>query len=123
MIFVNEATSSATLPREVVKTFLRVLAPYAPHLAEELSERLGEKELIAHARWPEHDASLMVEETVTLVVQVNGKRRDRIEVGRDADRAAIEAAALQAPGVVRALEGKKPKSVIVVPGRLVNVVA
>jgi leucyl-tRNA synthetase len=123
MIFANEATASATLPRSVVCDFLRVLAPYAPHIAEELWFRLGATDLIARADWPAHDPTLSVEETVELAVQVNGKRRDSIRVRRDADQAAIERAALAADGVVRSLDGKPPRKVIVVPGRLVNVVA
>jgi len=123
MVFVNEATASATLPKAIVHDFLRVVAPYAPHLAEELWARLGETELIAHATWPAHDASLTVEDSVDLAVQVNGKRRDVITVPRDADAALIERLALASDGVVRSLEGKPPRKVIVVPGRLVNVVA
>jgi leucyl-tRNA synthetase len=122
MVFVNDATASATLPRETVKGFLRVLAPYAPHLAEELWARLGETELIAHAEWPKHEEALCEEETVELVVQVNGKKRDRIVVRRDADPATIEALALRAPATERTLEGRTPRKVVVVPGRLVNIV-
>ena len=123
MVFVNEATNSATLPRAIVRDFLRVLGPYAPHLAEELWARLGERELIALATWPAHDAALCVDDTVELAVQVNGKRRDAITVPRDADAATIERLALASEAVARALDGKPPRKVIVVPGRLVNVVA
>ena len=123
MVFVNEATSSATLPRAIVRDFLRVLAPYAPHLAEELWARLGEAELVALAPWPAHDAALCVEDTIELAVQVNGKRRDVIVVPRDADPATIERLALASDGVARTLEGRSPRKVIVVAGRLVNVVA
>jgi len=122
MIFVNEATSSATLPRAIVLPFLRVLSPYAPHLSEELWERLGAAGLIARATWPAYDAALCEEQTVELAVQVNGKRRDVIIVPRDADQALIERRALQSEGVVRSLDGRPPKKVIVVPGRLVNIV-
>jgi leucyl-tRNA synthetase len=122
MIFVNEATASATLPRAIVRDFLRVLAPYAPHIGEELWARLGERQLIARAQWPAHDAALCIEDTVELAVQVNGKRRDVIQVPRDADQAAIERTALAADGVVRSIDGKPVRKVIVVPGRLVNIV-
>jgi leucyl-tRNA synthetase len=122
MIFVNEATSSATLPRAIVRDFLRVLAPYAPHLGEELWARLGAADLIAAATWPAHDPALCEELTVELAVQVNGKRRDAITVPRDADAALIERLALASDGVVRTLDGRTPKKVIVVPGRLVNIV-
>ena len=123
MVFVNEATSSPTLPRAIVRDFARVLSPYAPHLAEELWERLGEPELIAHATWPAHDASLSVDDTSEIVVQVNGKRRDAIQAPRDADAATLERLALASDGALRALDGKAPRKVIVVPGRLVNIVA
>jgi leucyl-tRNA synthetase len=122
MVFVNEATASATLPRAIAQQFLRVLAPYAPHLAEELWARLGATDLIAHAEWPAHDPALCVEDSVELAVQVNGKRRDAITVPRDADRGFVEAAALRSEGAVRALGGRAPRKVIVVPGRLVNLV-
>jgi leucyl-tRNA synthetase len=123
MIFVNEATSTATLPREAIGKFLRVLAPYAPHLAEELWARLGERALIGRAEWPSHDSTLTVEDSVTVVVQVNGKVRDKVNVPPGIERGALEAAALQCAGVQRILEGRKPRKVIVVPGRLVNIVA
>jgi leucyl-tRNA synthetase len=123
MVFVNEATNSPTLPRAIVRDFLRVLSPYAPHLAEELWERLGAEQLIAHASWPAHDASLSVEDSIELAIQVNGKRRDAIRVPRDADAATVEKLALASEGVVRSLGGKPPRKVIVVPGRLVNIVA
>jgi leucyl-tRNA synthetase len=122
MTFVNDATASPRLPRETMKTFLTILAPYAPHLAEELWARLGEAGLIAHATWPAHVEALCEEETVELVVQVNGKKRDRIVVRRDEDPAAIEALALRAPLTEQALAGRTPRKVVVVPGRLVNIV-
>jgi leucyl-tRNA synthetase len=122
MIFVNEATTSATLPRQIVGSFLRVLSPYAPHVAEELWSRLGHAELIAHASWPAHDESLCIEQVITLVVQVNGKRRDTIDVARDVDRRTVEELALKTPGAERSLEGRVPRKIVVVPGRLVNIV-
>ena len=122
MIFVNEATAAATLPRELVHAFLRVLAPYAPHLSEELWARLGETELIATAPWPVHDEALCLEEAITVVVQVNGKRRDRIVVPRDIAPQALRELALNAPGAERSLQGRSPRRVVVVPGRLVNIV-
>jgi leucyl-tRNA synthetase len=123
MIFVNQATASTTLPREIVGKFLRVLAPYAPHLAEELWARLGERELISGTEWPSHDSTLTAEDNVTVVVQVNGKVRDKVNVPPGIDAGALEKAALQCAGVQRILEGRTPRKVIVVPGRLVNIVA
>jgi leucyl-tRNA synthetase len=122
MIWSNAATSSATLPRESVAIFLRLLSPFAPHLAEELWSRLGAGDLICRAEWPQHDPALLVEDTVQIVVQVNGKKRDVLTVARDADRATIEALAVASENAQRFLEGATPRKVIVVPGRLVNIV-
>jgi leucyl-tRNA synthetase len=122
MVFVNEATQSATLPREIVETFLKVLGPYAPHLAEELWHRLGHDDLIAHADWPRHDEALCAEETVTIVVQVNGKKRDELQVPAQTGREELERLALASEAVRRHLGDGAPRKVIVVPGRLVNLV-
>ena len=122
MIFVNQATASATLPRETTTAFLRLLAPYAPHICEELWQRLGESELIAHARWPIHDQALCVDDMVTIVVQVNGKKRDEMQAPRDADNATLERLALASERVAGTLGGRTPRRVIVVAGRLVNIV-
>ena len=122
MVFVNEATAAATLPREILMTFLRLLAPYAPHLAEEAWERLGGEGLLAVADWPEHDEALCAEELITVVVQVNGKLRDRLEVAAGTAREELERLALASDSAQRFIEGKTPRKVIVVPDRLVNVV-
>jgi leucyl-tRNA synthetase len=122
MVFVNAATQAASLPRETLATFLRVLAPYAPHLAEELWHRLGHDDLIAQAPWPAHDEALCADELVTVIVQVNGKKRDEILVPREATREELEGLALASDGARRHLEGRTPKKVVVVPGRLVNLV-
>jgi leucyl-tRNA synthetase len=122
MIYVRDAARDAALPRQGAETLALLLAPLAPHLAEELWSRLGHAESLAYAPWPQADPSLLVEETVRLAVQVNGKRRDEIEVPADADEAAIRALALDSENVKRHLEGRDPRKVIVVPGRLVNIV-
>jgi leucyl-tRNA synthetase len=122
MIFVNEATSAATLPRDTVEAFLRLLSPYAPHICEELWQRLGAEDLIAHATWPVHDEALCVDELIPIVIQVNGKKRDELEVPKDADQATLEELALASENAQRFTEGKEIKRVIVVPGRLVNIV-
>ena len=122
MIFVNEATQATTLPQETAEAFVRVLSPFAPHLGEELWSRLGTEGLIAHADWPAYDEALCVDDTITLVVQVNGKKRDEIDVPKDADREELERLALASERAQRFLDGKEPRKVIVVPGRLVNIV-
>jgi leucyl-tRNA synthetase len=122
MVFAREVEKEAPLPLAAARDFVLLLAPFAPHLAEELWQRLGESESLSAAPWPEADSRWLVTDVVTLVVQVAGKRRDEIEVPADADEAAIRAAALAAPNVKRHLGDSEPRRVIVVPGRLVNVV-
>jgi leucyl-tRNA synthetase len=122
MIFTNDATSATTLPREIVDTFLRLLSPYAPHICEEVWQRLGEAELIAHAEWPSWDPELATDETITVVIQVNGKKRDELHVSLDTEKDEIERLALASENAQKFIDGKEPKKVIVVPGRLVNIV-
>jgi leucyl-tRNA synthetase len=122
MVFAREIAKTDPLPREAAEVFLLLLAPFAPHIAEELWQRLGGSRSLALEAWPEADAALLVEATVTLAVQVNGKRRSEIVVAAGADEASVRAAALADPAVVKHLGGNEPKKVIVVPDRLVNVV-
>jgi leucyl-tRNA synthetase len=122
MIFVNHLSKLTTRPTEAVKTLVLVLAPFAPHLCEELWRRLGHRDTLAYEPWPTFDPSRTRASTVELAVQVLGKIKDRIVVAADADTAAIEAAALASEKVQAALAGKPVKKVIVVQGRLVNLV-
>jgi leucyl-tRNA synthetase len=101
---------------------LRVLSPYAPHITEELWERLGETGLLAHATWPVHDEALCVDETNTIVVQVNGRVRASLEVPLNIAKDELETMAVADERVQKHLDGKHIARVIVVPGRLVNVV-
>jgi len=109
--------------REAAEIMVQLFHPMMPHLAEECWAMLGHDTLVALAPWPEVEPALLVEDTVTLPVQVNGRKRGDVTVARDADAAAVEAAVLALEAVQRALEGKAPKKVIVVPQRIVNVVA
>ena len=93
-----------------------------PHLAESCWQALGHTKLVAETSWPKHDPALTASNSVTLPIQVNGKRRGEITMAKDADTKSVEAAALADEGVIRALDGKPPKKVIVVPGRIVNIV-
>ncbi len=113
----------AAAVHEAIEIMVQLFAPMMPHLAEECWAALGRKDLIAEAAWPKVEQSLLVEDTITLPVQVNGKKRADVTVARDAVNAEIERAVLELEGVRRALEGKAPKKVIVVPQRIVNVVA
>ena len=108
---------------EARSLYLRMLAPVAPHLAEELWERGGEQDSVHVATWPEVDDEATQEDEITLVVQVNGKLRDRLVVPVDISKADAEKMALEAEGVRKFLDGKTVRKVIVVPGRLVNIVA
>ena len=109
--------------RESAQFLVQMIAPMMPHLAEECWSRLGYNTLAANQPWPEADPALLVDDRVTIAVQVNGRRRDELTVARDASPDVIEAAALALEGVVRALEGRPAKKVIVVPQRIVNIVA
>jgi leucyl-tRNA synthetase len=122
MVFTREIARDARLPRDAAEAFLLLLAPFAPHLAEELWQRLGHAESLAHEPWPKADKSLLVTEVVRLAVQVNGKRRDQLEMPVDASHPEIEKAALALANVRKHLDGREPKRVIIVPGRLVNIV-
>jgi leucyl-tRNA synthetase len=109
--------------REAAEILVKLFNPMMPHLAEECWAALGHKTILATQPWPPLEPELLVENTVTLPVQVNGKKRADVTVPRDAKNPEIEAAVLALDAVQRALEGKPPKKVIVVPGRIVNVVA
>jgi leucyl-tRNA synthetase len=109
--------------KEAGEIFVRLLAPMMPHLAEECWEALGCEGLAAQAPWPTVDRSLLVENVITLPVQVNGKKRADVTVPRDADASAVEAAVRALDAVQRATEGRPIRKIIVVPQRIVNVVA
>jgi leucyl-tRNA synthetase len=109
--------------REAAALLARIAAPMVPHLAEECWALLGYNTLLAEAPWPVPEKALLLEETVTIAVQVNGKRRDELTIARDAASEDIEAAALKLDNVVRAIGGRKIKKVVIVPQRIVNVVA
>jgi leucyl-tRNA synthetase len=109
--------------REAAELLVRIAAPMVPHLAEECWAELGHKTLLAEEPWPAPESALLLEETVTIAVQVNGKRRDELTIARDAAKEDIEAAALKLENVVRAVGGRKIKKIVVVPQRIINVVA
>ncbi len=109
--------------RESIEVLLKMIAPMMPHLAEECWARLGYNTLLAKEPWPDADPALLVDDRVTIAVQVNGKRRGEITVARTASDKDVEAAALALDPVVKALEGRPARKVIVVPQRIVNIVA
>jgi leucyl-tRNA synthetase len=109
--------------REALETLTLLIGPAMPHLAEELWQRLGHDKLLAETAWPVADPKLVIDDTATVAVQVNGKLRATIQLPRDCDKAEAERMALAEPAVIKALEGKPVKKVVVVPNRIVNVVA
>ncbi|MDX5324220.1 MAG: leucine--tRNA ligase, partial [Exiguobacterium sp.] len=122
MVFINEAYKQDTLPKQEMVNFIKMLAPVAPHLAEELWERLGMTEDLTYAAWPTFDESKLVSDTIEVVIQVNGKLRAKMHVARDASKEVLEADALANERVQEFTEGKTVRKVIVVPGKLVNIV-
>ncbi|MBI1235432.1 MAG: leucine--tRNA ligase [Alphaproteobacteria bacterium] len=117
----NEADKAAQ--GEALRLLTLLISPFMPHLAEACWERLGQDGIAASASWPEADPALLIDNTVILAVQVNGKRRGEIELPKGADKDTAEKAALDDPGVARSLEGLNVRKVIVVPDRIVNIVA
>ena len=110
------------MPRSVAEPLVLMMAPLTPHIAEELWSLLGHRESLAHGPFPVADERYLVAETVEYPIQVNGKVRSRVTVPADAGREQVEAAALADEKIVAALAGRPPRKLIVVPGRLVNVV-
>ena len=105
-----------------LETLICLIAPMTPHIAEEAWEQLGHKTLLTETPWPEADNSLLVDETLTIGVQVNGKMRGTLELPVDCDRDIAEQQALELPNVLTAMAGKSPRKVIVVPNRIINIV-
>jgi leucyl-tRNA synthetase len=122
MVFVNEATKAPAVPRDWFETFVKILSPFAPHLGEELWQRLGHAGSIASAPWPVHDEAKLARDVMVIAVQVGGKLRGQIEVAPDAAEADILAAAQADPKVQSFVAGKPIKKAIYVKGRLVNLV-
>jgi leucyl-tRNA synthetase len=118
----NEITGMASVPRELAENLVLMLSPFAPHIAEELWERLGHHRSLSHRPWPTVDESKLVESTMELPVQVNGKLRDKITVAQDALESAILEAALRAEKVQPWIEGKTMRKKLYVPKKLVNLV-
>ena len=125
MVFVNEASQWKKLPRSILRTFLRLLEPFAPHLAEELAERLAGADgprTIAYEPWPVFDEALLLEDVIEIPVQINGKVRARLTVARTAGKEEIEKLARELPRIEELCREKTLRQAIVLPGKLVNLV-
>ena len=117
-----KSKAGAAAQRQAVMTLAQLMSPMTPHLSEDIWAHQGGEGLIVNAPWPKADPAMLVEDSVTLPIQINGKRRAEIEVPKDMDKSEVEKIALSTDAVVKALDGAQPKKVIVVPGRIVNVV-
>ena len=123
MVFINAAQKAKTIPREYAEGFVKLLAPVAPHMMEEIWQVLGHDESITYAKWPTYDPAKLVESTVEIMVQVNGKLRGKFKAAKDSDKDTLEKEALSLDHVQKFLDGKDVKKVIVIPNKIVNIVA
>ena len=124
MVFINEAYKAEVLPYEYMEGFVKLISPVAPHVAEELWEKLGHGEgSVSFEQWPTYDESKLVEDEVEIVVQLNGKVRTKLNIPKDATKEVMEEIAMNDEKVKEGIEGKTVRKVVAVPGKLVNIVA
>ncbi len=123
MIFINECYKAETIYREYAEGFVKMFACFAPHLGEELWQYLGHEGTIAYVAWPVYDESKLIEDVIEIVVQVNGKMRGKFSCSADADEAYIKQEALKLRPVLAQIEGKEVRKIIVIKGKVVNIVA
>ena len=107
---------------KAAKNLILILSPFVPHICEEMWEHMGETKSVTAMRWPEYDESALVKDTVEVVVQINGKVKDKVVVSADADKGQLEKIALENDKIKRLLEGRSVVKVVAVPGRLINIV-
>ena len=122
MIFVNEASKLDSIPKSMWEGFVLMLSPYVPHLGEELWQKLGHTKTNAYEKWPTFDESYCKDDTKEFPVMINGKLRAKFEAAADTDNATLEAMAKETDGYKKFTDGKTVAKIIVVPGKLVNVV-
>ncbi len=123
MICTNAFTQAEVVPLKEFTQLLKVLNPFAPHLTEEINARLGSSTMLSETEWPAYDPAALIRNEVELVVQVNGKLRDRFMISKDADEEAAKAAAFASPKVNEHLEGKTIRKIVFIPGKIFNIVA
>lgn len=122
MVFINEAYKADVLPKKYMEDFVKMLSPITPHIAEELWEKLGHSETIAYEAWPTYDESKLVDDEVEIVLQVNGKNKEKLLIASDATKEQMEELALANEVIKELIEGKTIVKMIAVPGKLVNIV-
>ncbi|MCK5027661.1 MAG: class I tRNA ligase family protein, partial [Candidatus Pacebacteria bacterium] len=122
MIMANELENTKKVPKDVFKDFLKVLAPFAPHIAEELWSKMGEKESIFKAAWPKWNKDKIIDEVVIIAVQVNGKVRDTLSLPADVTEDEVKKAALESEKIIRWLDGSDPQKIIYVKDKLLSIV-
>ena len=122
MVALNELTAQKSVNKETMDIFTRLIAPFAPHIAEEFWHRLGHEGSVADSPWPSYNEEYLKESMVKYPVSFNGKTRFMLDIAADSSKEEVEKAALAAPEAAKWLDGKQPKKVVVVPGRIVNVV-
>ncbi|WAA11769.1 leucine--tRNA ligase [Fervidibacillus halotolerans] len=123
MVFINEAYKVEEIPKTYVEGFIKLLSPVCPHITEEIWEKLGHDGTVAYGQWPTYDEEKLVETEVEIVIQVNGKVRAKKLVSAELDKSELEKLALEDEAIQHQIEGKTVRKVIVVPGKLVNIVA
>jgi leucyl-tRNA synthetase len=123
MTYVNYMSNMESVPTEMYETLLKLMCPFTPHLCEEMWARLGHDDLLIKTSWPQGDAKLAEDNIVTYAVQICGKMRGTIEMPKNATQEEVKAKALELENVKRQLDGKEIRKVIVVPNRLINLVA
>jgi len=123
MVFINEGYKVEVLPKEYIEGFVKLLSPIAPHISEEIWNKLGHTNTIAYESWPVYDEAKLVDDEVEIVVQLNGKVRSKLLVSRKSTREELEEFALNDEKIKEMIEGKTVRKVVAVPGKLVNIVA
>ncbi|KIL77840.1 leucine--tRNA ligase [Bacillus badius] len=123
MVFINEGYKAEAIPKQYVEGFVKLLSPVAPHLAEEMWEKLGHQGTVSYEPWPTYDESKLVDDEVEIVVQVNGKMKTKLMVSKEATKEEMEQLAMNEEKVQEQIAGKTIRKVIAVPGKLVNIVA
>jgi len=122
MILLNALEKEEKIPQQIFGDFLKLLAPFAPHLTEELWANRGNAASIHREVWPQYDPDKILSDTITIGIQINGKLRDTIEISRASGNEQVKEEALKRPGVVKWLDGKTPKKIIYIEGKILSIV-